>query len=157
MLRCKDVPSIFSRKLRAAIKSHLQRCIVRLQYYIWRDDFLLHLGMLPRKSWVLIAAHVPPRPAIEATLLHVRDVVGYEVIAQSVSLVYRAPQLAGFGVYGQTDSIANAGSIDAHPRTVGIVFKDSGPILLRCRIVDILLRSHGDKHLFAVGRELNVS
>ena len=34
---------------------------------------------------------VPPRPAIESALLHMRDVVGNEIVAKRVALVHRAP------------------------------------------------------------------
>ena len=46
---------------------------------------------------ILVAAHVPPRPAIKAALLYMRDVVRHEIVAQAVALVHRAPQFAGVG------------------------------------------------------------
>src|SRR6476660_2565280 len=109
---------------------------------------------------VLMAAHVIPRPAVVAAGLHVRDVVGNAIVAERVAFVNRAPRLAGFRADGKADAVANAVSEDALAGTVRIKLEDIGAILFvgsGVRIIDVGCRADGDKHLLAVGRELNIA
>lgn len=82
----KDIAAIFRREL-LSIESQFQRSVVRLQHYVGSDDFALQFGMFALMAWILMSVHVPPGPAVEAAILHVRDVVGDQVVSQSVTLV----------------------------------------------------------------------
>ena len=75
------------RELRALVEDHLERSKVRVDDDIGRDDFGLQFGMLANVARILVSAHVPPRPAVEAAFLHVRHVVGHEVVAEAIALI----------------------------------------------------------------------
>src|SRR5580692_4795469 len=131
VLRCKDVALIFCRELLALVEGQLKRGIMRLQDDVWSKDLFPELGMFALMSRVLVAAHIPPRPAVEPPVLHVGDVVRDQVIAECVALVHRAPECAGLRIDGEPASgIANAIGVDPHARTVGAIFQDIGAILL---------------------------
>src|SRR5271156_1275271 len=86
-------------------------------------------SLMPR---ILVAAHVPPRPAVKAALLYVRDVVRYQVVAQPVALVHGTPQLAGFRTKRDAAAcVAYAVGVDARIAAVRIKFQDVGAIFLR--------------------------
>jgi hypothetical protein len=58
--------------------------------------------------------HVPPRPTIEASWLDVRNVVGNEIVAQSIPLIHRTRQFSRLRIHGNSaSSIANAVGVDA--------------------------------------------
>src|ERR1051325_819078 len=105
---------------------------------------------------ILMSAHVIPRPAIEAAILHVGGVVGDEVVAEFIALVDRGPYFARFRIEGQTHRIAQAGSENAQPGTVGIVLKNIGSMefsLMSVRIIDVRAGTDRNVHLLAVRRE----
>src|SRR5215472_11690213 len=113
--------------------------------------------MLSGHSWVLVTSHVPPRPAVEPSLLHVRDVVRDEVVAETIALVNRGPQFTGRGIEGDPDCVTHAGRINLKISPVRVQFQNCCPVLLYRRVVHVLLRSYGDEHLFTVRRELNIT
>src|SRR6266478_2294643 len=131
-----------------------------MQNHIWRDDFVFQFRVLARVSRVLVAAHVPPRPAVETAFLNVSDVVRNEIVSQRVPLVHRTPQLAGLRVDRQAYTIADAGRVNSHRRTVGIELQNIGTILFRrgsIGVVNIRHRAHRNEHMLAVGGELYVA
>src|SRR5260221_8254851 len=117
----KNVAAIFGGKLRALIKSELERSIVRLEENVGNDGFIFQFRMLAVVARILMGADVPPRPAIKAAFLNVGDVVGDEIVAQSIALVDGAPEFAGFGMDGQAAAgIADSVGIDAHIGAIGV-------------------------------------
>src|ERR1700724_1836804 len=76
-----NVSAIFGWELRGFVKGHLKRREVRLQEYVGDQNFVFQLGMFALRARILMAADVPPGPAVEAAFLDVRDVVGDEVVA----------------------------------------------------------------------------
>ncbi len=107
MFGCKGIARVVGGKLLAGVEEHLERGEVRLQDHVGRDDLVLQLRMRSHQARILVAAHVVPGPAVEAVFLHAGDVVGNEVVAQVVTLVGRAPELAGGRVDGLADAVAN--------------------------------------------------
>src|SRR6476620_5525909 len=108
MLRRERVAFVLRRELRSVIKKHLQRSEMRLQKHIRRNHFVLQLWMFSFVSGVLMRAHVIPRPAVEAALLHMRDVVRNKVVTQRIAFVGGAPELARRGMDRLSNAIANA-------------------------------------------------
>ena len=160
MLGREKISLIFRRKLFAIVESNSERCVVRVQQDVGRDDLVLEFGMLALVPGILMAAHVPPGPAVEAALLHMGDVVGNQVVAQSVAFVDRAPQLAGLRIRRKPHAVANAVGVNLHARAVGIELQNVGAVLFRrrgIRVVDIGGRAHGDEHFLAIERELNIT
>src|ERR1700733_15958188 len=111
-------------------------------------------AFMPR---ILMAAHIPPGPAVESAFLHMRDVVGNQVVAQTIALIYRAPQLAGLGIDRNSASgIANAIGIHAQRAVRGIAPENVGTIFLARSCVGIVYvrsRAHRDKQFLAILRE----
>src|SRR6476620_3862950 len=97
--------------------------------------------MLPLVPRILVCAHIPPRPAIESTFLNVRDVIRDEVIAESIPLIHRAPQLAGLRTHSDSSArIANAVRMYLELAVRGVAGENVGAILLpgvRVGIVDV--------------------
>src|SRR5262249_1047448 len=71
----KDVALVFGGKLPAFVEGHLQRSVVRMKEDVGCNDFVFQLGMLAGKTRILLAAHIKPRPTVEAPGLNVGDVV----------------------------------------------------------------------------------
>src|ERR1019366_3640214 len=73
---------------------------------------------------------VEPRPAVEATLLHVGDVVGNKIVAEAVALIGRAPELACCRVDGFSYAVAQARCVDLYELSVGRELKYVGAMIL---------------------------
>src|SRR5580704_14017622 len=101
--------------------------------------------MLALVARVLMLADVVPWPAIKAVLLDARDVVRRKIVAQSVTLVDRAPQHASLRLNRQSHGITNAGSINAKPGPVRIILQYIGTMLFKFIVVDVGMRSDGYK------------
>src|ERR1700693_5023160 len=110
--------------------------------------------MFTLMSRVLVSPHVPPRPAIESTFLHMSDVIGDKVIAESIALIHRAPQLAGLRIYRNPSSgVANAVGIHAQLAGPRIAHQYVGTIfLLRSSIgiIHVRCRTDRDKHFLSI-------
>src|SRR3954462_9698991 len=133
---------------------------MRMEDHIWGDDFILQLRMLALVAWVLMAAHVPPRPAVKPAVLHVGYVVRDQIVSQSVPLVDGTPQFARLWIDGQTHRVAYSVCEHAHLRTVGVELENVSTIFLRrsrIGIIDVRGGTHGDEHLLAVWSELNIT
>jgi hypothetical protein len=115
-------------KLLALVKSHLQRCKVRLQDDVRCDDLGLQLRVCTHQARVLVTAHVPPWPAVESIFLHAGDVVGNEVVAEPVTLVGGAPELTGCWIDGFADAVANAAGVDLEELALGGELKNIGAV-----------------------------
>src|ERR1700720_2415083 len=107
--------------------------------------------LMPR---ILVSPYVPPRPAIESTFLHMRDVIGGKVIAESVALIHREPQLAGLRIYRNPSSgVANAVGIHAQLAVCRIAHQYVGTIFLlpsSIGIIHVRGRTDRDKHFLSI-------
>ncbi len=114
-------------------------------------------GCLPAWPWILVVAHVIPRPTVESIFFHAGDVVGDEIVSEGITLVDRAPQLAGGWIHGNADGIANARGVDFDELAIGRELQDIGAMKLSFGCVGffchIRARAHGDEKLCAIGRE----
>ncbi len=109
---------------------------------------------------VLVAAHVPPGPAVEAALLDVGDVVGDKIVAEVVALVDRAPQIARAGLNGLADAVADAGGVDLLELAVGGELEHVGAVLflgMGVGVVDVGVGADGDEHVLPVGGKGDVA
>src|ERR1700682_3795460 len=106
--------------------------------------------MLAGEPRILIRPRVVPRPAVESTFRDVRDVVGYQIVAQRVTLVYRDPELPGLGMYRDAGSIANTRRVDSLARSVRIEFEHVGAIGFRLVIGDVGPGAHTGVQLLAI-------
>ena len=88
MLGRENVSAILGRELAALIEGQLQRGIVRLQQYIGYDGLVLQFGMLTLLPGILMSSDVPPRPAVKAAFLYMRDVVGHKIVAECIPFVH---------------------------------------------------------------------
>ena len=109
---------------------------------------------------VVVAAHVIPGPAVEAALLDRGDVVGDQVVAEVVALVGGAPELAGGGVDGFADAVADAVGVDLDELALGSELEDVGAVELAgvgVGVVHVGAGADGDEHVFAVLGEDDVA
>ena len=87
VLSRKDVALILRWKLFAFIKRDFQRPVMWVQYDVRRNRLIFKLRMFALVSRVLMPTHVPPRPAVEATFLDVGNVIGDQIVAETVPFV----------------------------------------------------------------------
>ena len=117
---------------------------MRLDEQVGDDDLVLQLGVLAGVARVLVRTEIEPWPAVEAAILDARDVVGREQIAELVALVRGAPELAGFGIHGEADGIADSGRVNAFTFPIGRELEDSRPALLDRIVVLVHVRLRAD-------------
>ncbi len=87
-------------------------------------------GCLPLCRRVLHAPHVPPRPSVKASGLNMRDVIGNKVVAESIALIHRCPQLSAGGMDGDSHRIANARRKDLLAASIGTELQNVRAIFL---------------------------
>src|SRR5712664_4675162 len=109
--------------------------------------------MLASEPRILVWPRVIPGPAVEAAFLDVGDVVGNQIVAQRITLVYCGPELPGLGMHRNTGCIANTGCIDSLARSIGIEFEHIGAICFRFVVRDVCSGAHSDVQLLAVVRK----
>src|SRR5208282_5185923 len=110
---------------------------MRLQEHIGDEHFVLQLRMVTHVARVLVRSDVKPRPTVESALRDSRDVIGREVIAELIALVDGCPEIAGPGIDGEANRIANAGGVDLFALSVGIENEDVGAPPFPETIVDV--------------------
>src|SRR5882672_9917641 len=129
MFGSENIAAIFGGELGAFIEGQFERSVVRLEENVGNDYLVLQFGMLAFVTRILMTTDVPPRPAIEAALLNVGDVIGDEIVAQAVAFVDGAPEFAGFGINGQAAAgVADAVGVDAHFGAIGIELQNIGTV-----------------------------
>ncbi len=94
--------------------------------------------MLSLEPWILMIAHVVPRPAVKSALLDVRDVVRNEIVPEIVALIDGTPQLAGSRLNRDAYGIANARRVDLHEFAFGCVFENVCAVMLAGVCVGII-------------------
>src|ERR1700733_15640979 len=114
-------------------------------------------GVLMAARW---STEVVPGPAVEAVLLHVGHIIGNEVVAEAIALVGGAPELAGDGVDGFADAVANAGGVNLDEFALGREFENIRAMELLWMgiwVIHVGVRAYRDKHLGAVLGEGDVA
>src|SRR5262245_11382872 len=130
-------------------------------------------------SRIFVGAILVPRPAIESAVTHTRNEVGYEVVAEIVALVVRAPQVSRQWVHGEPNAVSQP-ACEHSPiparrvehedgRAIGLVAPRAPQTMLRFPTRDrggtafahplpvIRCRSDRDEHLAAVLGENDVA
>src|SRR5579859_4266295 len=80
-----NIAAIFRGKLSAFIEGQLERSVVGLEENVGDDCLVFQFRMLAVVPRILMAADVPPGPAIEASFLDMSNVIGDEIVAQAVA------------------------------------------------------------------------
>jgi len=73
---------------------------------------------------------VTVRPAIKSAVAHRRHVIGHQIAAELIALVYCYPQSAALGLPRETNGIAKARRKDAMLPGGAIYLPDRGAVLL---------------------------
>ena len=84
------------------------------------------IGRLALVARIFVRADVGVRPAVEAALLDVGEVIGHQVVAQGVALLHGGPQRIGSRIPMQPDGIARAGGVGLMTAAIRIVAVDGG-------------------------------
>src|SRR5205807_10013109 len=82
-------------ELTRGVEREPERRVVRRDEHVGNENLSFQLGMLCRMPRILMVAHVVPRPSVERIFLHVRDLIGDQIVAERVAPVGREPQLSG--------------------------------------------------------------
>src|SRR5882724_982989 len=93
MLSSENIARKFRWELFAIVESNSDGGIVGLQEHVRCNDLILEFRVFTREAWILVAAHVPPRPTVKAAALHMSNVVGNEIVTQSIAFVHRHPEI----------------------------------------------------------------
>src|SRR5208283_1443155 len=131
MLGREYVAPIVRRELRAIVESHFERRGMSLQENVGHDYAVFQFRMLPAMMRVLMAAEVEPRPSVKPAFANTRDVIGREVVAESVALVSGAPESASERIDSHADAIAESAGGDASLCAVGLELQNVRPVVLR--------------------------
>src|SRR3984885_14532864 len=99
-----------------------------------------------------MVADVAVGPAVEAAVLHRREIVRRKVIAEPVALVDAGPKLAGGGFEGQAYGIAQTGGVKAGILAVGIANGDGSAAGIALDI-DVGFGADADEEMLTVGAE----
>ena len=148
MLSDKGTVPVGGRKLLCLVEDELQRCDVRLQQHVW-DDRLCDEVRSCRYPIVHIPAGITVWPPVEPTLNHVREIIGWDIIANVVPLVNRGPQVARLRIDSNSHGIPQPACVDLHilPRRVRNQNCGASGIGLNG---DIAARPHGNKQPSAI-------
>src|SRR6266852_2634187 len=119
MLSGTHVAAVSAAKLPPVVESEAERGRMGLEQDVRHRNLVLEVGSLSLVPRIFVAADVVPRPAIESALANPRDVVGWNIIADCVALVGRAPQVA-IGADREAYAIADTGGIDAAVAAVSV-------------------------------------
>src|SRR5690348_11003205 len=104
--------AILRRELRTVVEGDPHRGRVGLNQNVRDRDLVLEIGAPAGMIRVLVSAQVVPGPAEEGPLANPRDVIGDEIVAPSIPLVDRAPQVASLRMYAQPDAVAQTARED---------------------------------------------
>jgi hypothetical protein len=93
-----------------------------------------------------VLAEIAVGPAVEAALLHRREVVGHEIAAELVALVHDRPQRAALRLPAEPVRVAQAGCVQAARALGRIHHEDRGPVdlLLHPVLRDVAVRPNRD-------------
>src|SRR5262249_1161014 len=97
-------------------------------------------------SRIFVGAQIVPRPAVESAVTHARNEVRPEIVARTVALVVRAPQVSRQGVHGKPNAVSQPAReyspIPArrvkheHGRAIGLVAPRAPQTMLRLPTCD---------------------
>src|SRR5690349_6648182 len=94
--------------------------------------------MLALMARILMPANVVPGPAVEAPLLNVGDIVGRQVIANRVALIYRTPKFSCFGMDRHADAISDSPGVNALAGSIGIELEHIGAMKLDLIVIRVV-------------------
>src|SRR3954471_1247876 len=98
--------------------------------------------MLTVPSRILMLSQVRVGPTVERSVADFGDVVGHEIVAQSIALVHRGPKCMRSGLPRQPHRIAKATCEDATPGAIRVELEDRGAD----RLFGTDIRRRPDRH-----------
>src|SRR2546423_6415740 len=100
------IAGVFGRKLVAAVDDHPHRGGMCLDQHVGHGDLVLEVRPLAAVARVFVGAKIVPGPAVEGAIAHARHEVGHKIVAETVALVGRAPEIAALRVHGEPHAVA---------------------------------------------------
>src|SRR5205823_13361264 len=97
---------------------------VRLEHHVGDDRASYEVGTLALVPGVLVRTRIRERPAIEATVFDLDQVLRGQVIAEPVALFDCGPQLARRRIEPEADGISRALRHEAVSSAVRVVLRD---------------------------------
>src|SRR5262249_31642895 len=127
MLGGKQVAAVFGGKLPPVVEGEPKRGRMGLEQDVGHRDLVLEVGAFSFVARIFVAADIVPRPAIEGAFTNPCDVVRWNVIADRVALVGRAPQVA-IGADRKPYAVANTRGVNPAVAAVGVERQHGGAI-----------------------------
>src|SRR4051794_33927710 len=128
VLRGESVAAVFVWKCAGIVKGQPKRGRMRLYQDIRNRHFAVEIGTLTGVAGVFVLPDIEPRPAIERSFPHPRDVVRHQIIAHAVTLVGRAIWIPGCGMDRRADAISDTGGEHAPVFSIGVERQHVGSI-----------------------------
>src|SRR4051812_14524669 len=116
---------IFRRKLFAGVEDKIQYGDMGTEQDIRNDRVFHQVRFETFVPWIFVRTDVGVRPTIKSPLLDVREIIGYQIVAQRVPLLNGSPQGVCTRIPVKPDHITQSRSEDLVSGTVRIVTIDS--------------------------------
>src|ERR1019366_3797425 len=117
---------VFLGELTTCVEDEVQHGDVGAQQDVALNRFGHQVGAHAFVAGIFVGPGVGERPTVEGALLDVGEVVGDQVVAELVALLYGRPQGVGAWVIAQADGVARAGCKDLVAAAVGVIAVDGG-------------------------------
>src|SRR5215471_3160603 len=105
---------------RAGVESESKHTGVSRQEDVWDEGLGSQFRLLALAPRILMIADVEVGPAVEAALLHVRKVLGDQIVAELVALLHPNPKSIGAGIPLQVRRIPRARGENLVTGAVGV-------------------------------------
>src|ERR1035438_10017996 len=123
----KSATLVFLGELLTGVEDEVQHGHVRAQQDIALDRLGHQVRALTFVAGVFVGPGISVRPTVKGALLDVGEVVGDQVVAQFVALLYSCPEGVGAGVIAQSNRVGGAGGKDFVVAAVRVIAVDGGP------------------------------
>src|ERR1035437_4517094 len=117
---------VFLGELTTCVENEVQHGDVGAQQDVALNRFGHQVRAHTYVAGIFVGSGVGERPTVEGALLDVGEVVGYQVVAELVALLYGRPQGVGPWVIAQADGVAGAGGKDLVAAAIGVIAVDGG-------------------------------
>ena len=113
VLSHKCTVSVWQRELLPFVENELKRCNMCPQQYVW-DNRLCDKVWPCCHAVIHVRADITVRPPIEPFVGDVGKIIGRDIVAHAVALIYGGPQLASLLIAANAYGIPQPAGVDPH-------------------------------------------
>src|SRR5438874_3210058 len=107
-------------ELRTSVELQINHGDVRAQDHVRHDGLFHQVWALTFAARIFMGSDVGVGPAVEAALLNVSEIIGDQVIAEQVALLYGGPESVASGIPVNSGGVARSGGEDFVTAAIGI-------------------------------------